>query len=143
MTFCYSARQMRSTVFTPLRKHRDLVVGLLLAVFALRAFVPAGYMPSMGLSLLEMCRAGFPGTALASGDAVSADPASPQAPAHDDHSRGEHCLFATLAAAPIAQPGEFASPQRDDAGCLATASLPDFDQSLRRAQKARGPPVLS
>ena len=134
---------MRSTVFIRLRKHRDLLVGLLLAVFALRAFVPAGYMPSMGVSLLEMCRAGFPGTVLAFGDAVSSDPSSPQTPVHDDHSRGDHCLFAALAAAPTEQPGEFAPPQRFDAGCPIAADLPDIDQSLRRAQQARGPPVLS
>lgn len=118
---------MPRTTFTRLRSHRDLVVGLLLAVFVLRAFVPAGYMPSAGPSLLEMCRAGFPATVPNSGD----------------HAVGEHCLFAALAAAPPLQSSVFVSPQPQAAGRAAAAELPLVNQSLRRAQQARGPPGLS
>ena len=110
--------------------HGELIIGLLLAVFALRAFVPAGYMPSPGASLLEMCRAGF----LAS---------SPQAPAQDsDHAAGEHCLFAAQAAAPTAQFAQFASPPLAVSRVTA-ADPPLTQQSLRRAHQARGPPAFS
>ncbi len=121
---------MSRSAFTRLRRHRDLVVGLLLAVFALRAFVPAGYMPSPGSSLLEMCRAGF----LAS---------SPQAPAQDrDHATAEHCLFAASAAAPTTQSAEFTSPPLAFDRVVARQLLP-ARQSPRRAHQARGPPYLS
>lgn len=132
---------MPRTAFTRLRSRRDLVVGLLLAVFALRAFVPAGYMPSTGPSLLELCRAGFPATVLVYGDAAPIDPASPGR--DSDHTAGEHCLFAAHAAAPPLRVAEFVSPLSNTVGLLAVADSPFVDQSLHRAQQARGPPARS
>ena len=126
---------MNRSFLTRLRNNRDVVVGLLLAVFVLRAFVPAGYMPSAGPSLLQMCRAGFAATVLA-------DPASPPAQG-GDHASGQHCLFAAMAAAPTVQHSGFAPPQRLYARRLAAAEFPFVEQSLRRTHQARGPPVFS
>jgi len=119
---------MPRSAFTRLRSRRDLIVGLLLAVFVLRAFVPAGYMPSAGASLLEMCRAGFP--------------ASTESPARSGgHATGEHCLFAAPAAAPLRQSIQIVSPLPVVIARLSAVDLPHVEHSLRRAQQARGPPL--
>ncbi|HEV7632850.1 MAG TPA: DUF2946 family protein [Steroidobacteraceae bacterium] len=123
---------MPRSALTRLRSRRDLVVGLLLAVFVLRAFVPAGYMPSAGASLLEMCREGIP--ASTESPAQSGDQSG-------DHAAGEHCLFAAPAAAPLLQSIQFVSPPPVVTARLSAVDLPLVEHSLRRAQQARGPPL--
>jgi hypothetical protein len=104
---------------TTLRRHRWLASIAVLA-FALRALIPAGFMPGgNGTFALQICPDGFPTELLAStgdhsahaahhhhhatgaGQAGSAavDP-SPGMPAHDHQSWTGHCIFSAVAGAP-------------------------------------------
>jgi hypothetical protein len=120
------------TMFKP--KRRGGLGILLLALLALRAYVPAGFMPASGIPfLLELCPA-----ALAAGMPAS----------HAHHHSGTHadlesCPFGS---APVGGPVphldlEFAGPEQ--ALPIVAVQTPSINLRPRHSHQPRGPPSLA
>jgi hypothetical protein len=139
-------------------RKRSGLVGFLLLALALRALIPAGFMPSPDHAFgFEICPDGLPASL-----ATTWAPSSGAHSAHHHHMAGadsaaaghadghghsnahaDHCLFAVGAAAPaphvapaVIPGGAFAAPN----GAPAALAL---DDSRYRVQQPRGPPALA
>ena len=135
---------------TSLRQHRWLASFLVIA-FALRALVPAGFMPGGDGRLgLQICPDGFPVASLAAlgGHAAHAHHHPPAdssgQPVHDHKSwMSGHCVFSAVAGAPpISQSSITALVSETEAPSAQLATAPvSLDLRFRIAQP-RGPPHL-
>src|SRR5581483_8723289 len=87
-----------------LRQQHRWLSSLLVLAFALRALIPAGFMPGGNGELsLQICPDGFPATHLAGSvdHAAHHHHGAPDGPAHDHKSwMGSHCAFSAVASAP-------------------------------------------
>jgi hypothetical protein len=83
------------------RNRQTLLAGILLAGFASRALIPAGFMPASDRPFsLEICWDGFPAALLAHGATRGAHHHHPGTAPHN-----EHCVFASACSAgPVSQP---------------------------------------
>jgi len=116
-------------------RRRQLLAALMLAAFAVRALVPAGFMPAGGGAFsIEICPEGF----------------SAQLLPHGHHHPGgspthtEHCVFGSAGASgpvrQLAAPGDVALLQHTPAArCIAAATA----VRLVHLPQARGPPVAT
>jgi DUF2946 family protein len=130
---------------TSLRNHRWLI-SLAVLAFALRALIPAGFMPGgSGPLTLQICPDGFPIALLASQHTEHHHHHSPDAPpAHDHHSwTSGHCVFSAVAGAPPVSHPPFVTsiaettPPRIDAATVTTPL-----ESRFRIAQPRAPPRL-
>jgi hypothetical protein len=132
-----------------------MAVSILLALFVLRAYVPAGFMPAAGAPfLLEVCPTGMPVAAgspvahhhMAGHDMAGHDMAGHAMGGHDSggHSGFEDCPFGSApATGPISQhiaPAPSAPIVSES--ILASEPAPAGTR-LPRAHRARGPPALA
>lgn len=126
-----------------IHRHREFLTGVLLVAFVVRAWVPAGFMPSsVDPWSLEMCRAGF---------AASFSPA--QVESLFDHDEGssssesqssaQHCAFASSGATPLPYVAGLVAQQVSTSRLLLDRQVPIFAASLSRAHGARAPPSLA
>jgi hypothetical protein len=117
------------------RNRRALIAGIMLVAFALRALIPAGFMPASGRPFsLEICWDGLP-----AGMLVHSAHHHSGSPAHSDH-----CVFGTACSAgptphpPL--PSDFLSAQQLRA--VAFASIAAAVRVVHLPQ-SRAPPALS
>lgn len=116
---------------------------VVLPAFALRAFIPAGFMPAA--SGLEFCWGGVSTPMMATaGHAHGHHHDGPAAPSGST-SHGDGCVFAGSAAGfapPSARPVVAAPPSATRQLELTASPLTSFS-TIVRAQSPRGPPALS
>lgn len=125
------------------RRHRELLTGWLLVAFVLRAWVPAGFMPSsVDPWSLEMCRAGFAAT-LSPAQFETAFGHVDESPASDPVAPVDHCVFATAGAAPLPQFGSAAAAVRTSTFARADRSTTHPLRLQLSAHRARAPPFLT
>lgn len=148
-----------------LHRHRWLATLAVLA-FALRALIPAGFMPGgSGALSLEICPDGFPAALLAGStdhsghaghhdhhhpgsDATAAADAgsgpSPAAPTHDHRSWSSgHCVFSAVAAAPPLSHAPHFEEVAQTAALLVEVDATPLALEIRfRIAQPRAPPSL-
>lgn len=116
---------------------RTLIAAVMLAVFAVRALIPLGFMPvSTSPLTLEICPDGFPAALLGHaahhhhGDGAD----------HKQHGHSDHCLFGGAGAAPLAANVAPAAVLLPQAGPPARPAARTLLVRLVHLPEARGPP---
>jgi len=135
--------------------HRRWLISMVLMALAVRALVPAGFMPATDRPFsFEICPDGFPAQLLHQGGEVThhhhhaQDDGSTQSPTPGSHDHGaaraEHCVFAAAASV---GPAPQIAVLLDAIESLAPPQLYFFTRlpelTRHRVQQPRAPPALS
>jgi len=135
--------------------HRRWLISMVLMALAVRALVPAGFMPATDRPFsFEICPDGFPAQLLHQGGEVAhhhhhaQDDGSTQSPTPGSHDHGaaraEHCVFAAAASV---GPAPQIAVLLDAIESLAPPQLYFFTRlpelTRHRVQQPRAPPALS
>jgi hypothetical protein len=148
------------------RIQQQWLISLLLVAVAVRALIPAGFMPSADRPFtLQICPDGFPAQFFNQGHDPHAGPhagsgsehanhvdehalQTDEAPQHGSHersaARAEHCVFAAAASVgPPPQLSLLATPLAIEAAPQTDFFHPVIELTRYRVQQPRGPPPLS
>jgi hypothetical protein len=132
------------------RIHRQWLISLLLIAVAVRALIPAGFMPSADRPFtLQICPDGLPSQFLQSAHHHHAqDDGGSQNPEKGSHEHGaaraEHCVFAAAAGvAPAPQITMLLAPVETRAALAFTPATRTPELTRHRVQQPRAPPTRS
>lgn len=134
------------------RIHRQWLISLLLLAVAVRALIPAGFMPSADRPFtLEICPDGFPSQLLpaahehhhhAQDDGGSQNPE--KGSSEHGAARAEHCVFAAAAGVgPAPQIALLLAPVETRAAPQFSCTTRTPELTRHRVQQPRAPPALS
>jgi hypothetical protein len=124
------------------RRHRELIVSILLLALASRALVPTGFMPAADHTFsLQICPEGFPAQLLHHAMEHEQGAHGSGAAHHHGSSRSEHCVFAAVAgAAPAANALLVFVSLESTLTPLFSTTPPVYRTQRFRIQQPRAPP---